>query len=147
MATEFDRVLFEQHLEAALALPAAKRWSLERNVSVPLGIFCTMHPRTAPSERYKVRLGWTDYSRPPSVKFVNLENNSESDARAWPNIEGSRPTSFFLCAPWTKEGNDHHAEWAASEAGRYTTPEEPLVCTLVLLQHLLDNTYQGRGSP
>lgn len=144
MATEFDRVLFDQHREVALALPAAKRWSLERDTSVPLGAFCTMHPRTATSERYKVRLRWTDYTMPPSVKFVD-ENNSESDARAWPNIDGSRPTAFFLCAPWTKEGNDYHAEWKGSEAMRYKTPEEPLVFALMQLQHLLDNTYQGRG--
>ena len=45
MATEFDQVLFEQHHEVALALPAAKRWDLERDKSVPLGVFCTMHPR------------------------------------------------------------------------------------------------------
>lgn len=146
MATEFDRVLLQQHLEAALALPAAKRWSLERDADVPLGVFCTMHPRTAPSESYKVRLHWTNYSRPPSVKFINLENNSETDARAWPNIEGSRPSSFFICAPWTKEGHDHHTEWSSSMAGRYNTPEEPLLFVLLQLQHLLDNTYQGKGA-
>jgi hypothetical protein len=146
MATEFDRVLLAQHFEAALALPAAKRWSLERDARVPLGVFCTMHPRTAPGDRYKVQLRWTDYLKPPSVKFVNLETNSESDASAWPNVEGSRPTSFFVCAPWTKEGHEHHPEWAASVAGRYSAPEEPLVFMLLQLQHLMDNTFQGRGA-
>lgn len=146
MATEFDRVLLAQHFEEALALPAAKRWNLERDTSVPLGVFCTMHPRGAANDRFKVQLCWTDYSKPPSVKFLNLETNAATDARAWPNIEGSRPTSFFICAPWTKEGHDHHPEWAASVGGRYTTPEEPLVFVLVQLQHLMDNTYQGRGA-
>lgn len=147
MATEFDQVLFEQHHEVALALPAAKRWDLERDKNVPLGVFCTMHPRNAPTEHYRVQLRWTDYSKPASVKFINLENDSGTDPRAWPNIDGTRPTSFFLCAPWTKEGHEHHSEWAASEAGRYNTPEEPLVFALVQLQHLFDNTYQGRGTP
>lgn len=146
MATEFDRVLFEQHLEEVLALPAAKRWSLERDMNVSLGAFCTMHPRTAPTERYKVQLRWTEYSKPPSVKFLNVDNGSEIDPSAWPNIAGSSPTAFFICTPWTKEGHDHHPEWAGSVLGRYNIPEEPLRFALVTLQHLLDNTYQGRGA-
>lgn len=145
MATEYDLVLFEQHLQAALELPAAKRWSLERDKSVPLGVFCLMHPRTAPSDLYKVRLHWTDYSMPFSLKFVSIETGAENDQHAWPNIEGSRPSHFFLCAPFTKEGNDHHPEWARSSITGYRTPDEPLVFALVLVQHLLDNTYQSRG--
>lgn len=145
MATEYDLMLFEQHFQATLALPAARRWSLERDESVPLGILCTMHPRTAPAELYKVRLRWTDYTMPFSLKFVNTENGSESDQRAWPNIDGSRPSHFFVCAPYTKEGNDYHPEWALSLANCYKTPDEPLAFALIQIQHLLDNTYQGRA--
>lgn len=146
MATEYDLVLFAQHLQEALALPrSSERWILERDGAVPLGVFCTMHSRTAPNDKYKVRLRWTDYSLPFSVKFINMDNGSETDQHAWPHIDGSRPGNYFLCSPFTKEGNDHHPEWAASAAKRYLLPDEPLVFALLQLQHLLDNTYKGRG--
>lgn len=145
MATEYELVLFEQHFQAALALPAAERWILEMDKSSPLSVFCTMQPRTTPNEQYKARICWADYSLPFSLKFVNKETGSETDQHAWPNIEGSRPSNFFLCAPFTQEGNGHHPEWARSNATRYKTPDEPLVFALLQLQHLLDNTYQGRG--
>jgi hypothetical protein len=145
MATEFDLALLEQHYQAALELPDAKRWTLERDTGVPLGVFCTMHPRTAPHEFYKVRLRWNDYSKPPSLKFINMTSSSDSDPCAWPNMDGTRPTSFFLCAPFTQEGHEYHKEWNQSASTRYKTPDEPLVFLLLQLQHLLDNTYAGRG--
>jgi len=145
MASEFDRLLFEQHLEEVLALPAAKRWSLERDTAVPLGVVCMMYPRTASTEIYKARLRWTDYAKPPSVKFVNVENGTEVDPLAWPNLDVSRPAHFFICAPWTKEGHDHHAEWTSSVTGRYETPEQPLKFALQMLQHHMDNAYNRRG--
>lgn len=145
MASEFDLVLFEQHLQEVLALPAAKRWSLERDTTVPLGVFSTMQPRTAPTESYKARLRWSDYSKPPSVKFINMENGSEVDPLAWPNIDVSRPAHFFICAPWTKEGHEYHAEWAGSVAGRYNPPPQPLKFALQMLQHHMDNAYIHRG--
>lgn len=144
MATQFDLKEFEVHLQVALALPAAKRWSLERDTSVPLGVFCVLQPRTAPQESFKARLRWDDYSKPHSLKFVNMENGSDTDPRAWPNFEGSRPDSFLVCAPYTSEGHALHPEWAASPAHRYLTPDEPLVAALLTLQHVLDNTYAGR---
>lgn len=147
MATEFDKMLFDQHLEEMLALPGASRWDLERDTQVPLEVFCTMFPRTALHERYKVRLRWTDYSTPPSVKYVDPQTGADNDARAWPNFDGSRPGSFFLCAPFTKEGHDHHPEWRGASATRYEAPEDPLVSCLLQLQHLLDNSYVGRGHP
>lgn len=145
MASEFDLMLFDQHFQEVLALPAAKRWNLERDMSVPLGVFCTMQPRTAPTETYKARVLWTDYSRPPSIKFINDQNGSETDPHAWPNMDVSRPAHFFICAPWTKEGHDHHAEWAGSTAGRYETPEQPIKFALQMLQHHMDNAYVRRG--
>lgn len=145
MATEYDLILFEQNFQAALALPEAQQWNIERDEFSPLSVFCTMRPRTAPAEQYKARLRWTDYSMPFSLKFINIENGSEIDQHAWPNFEGSRPSHFFVCAPFTKEGNDHHVEWGLSPATRYKTPDEPLVFALIQLKHLLDNTYQGRA--
>lgn len=144
MATEYDLMLFDQHYELVLALPAAGRWILERHESMPLEVICTMSPRIAPEEQFKLRLRWDDYSMPVSVKFLNKDTGSESDQHAWPNIDGSRPPSLFLCAPFTKEGNGYHPEWAQS-AVRYKTPDEPLLFALIQMQHLLDNTYIGRG--
>lgn len=145
MATEFDQMLFAQHLKAALALPDAKRWGLEGDLN-SLEARCELHPRSSPNERFLARLRWSDYSKPASVKFIDPATGSDSIPRAWPNIDGSRPQNFFICAPWTKEGNDHHPEWATSEAAAYQTPEEPLVFALLQLKHLMDNTYQGRGT-
>jgi hypothetical protein len=145
MAAEFDRMLFSQHLGAALELPLSKRWGLEGDATA-LEARCDMHPRAFPAERFQVRLRWSDYSKPPSTKFIDPDTGSESNPRSWPNIDGSRPQNCFICAPWTKEGNDHHPEWAASAAAGYKTPEEPLVFSLLQLQHLLDNTYKGRGA-
>lgn len=147
MATEFDQLLFDQHFEAALGLPAAKRWTLERDPTVPLGVFLTVQPRSAAHETYIARLRWSDYSKPVSLKFVDPASKADCLVRAWPKFDGARPESFFVCAPWTKEGHDHHSEWAGSSTGRYVAPEEPLVFALLQVQHLLDNTYQGRAAP
>jgi hypothetical protein len=145
MAAEYDVAMFQRDFADALELPAASRWRLEKDESVRLGVFCTMHPRSAPAETYRVRLRWTDYSAPFSVKFVNQESGSEYDQHAWPNMDGANPGSFFLCVPYSKEGNDHHKEWATSPAIQYRTPEQPLIFALLQLQHLLDNKYRGRG--
>lgn len=145
MATEFDLMLFEQHLAEALELPVAARWSLELDTSVPLGLFATLHPRTAPQEFYKARIRWKDYSTPFSLKFINMEIGSDTDARAWPNFEGSRPQAFLACTTFTEEGQGLHPEWEQSAFNRYHPPEQPLIFALLTLQHLLDNTYQGRG--
>jgi hypothetical protein len=145
MAAEYDLAMFQRDFAEALELPAASRWILERDESVPLGAFCTMHPRRAPQEIYKVRLRWTDYGTPFSIKYLSLENGSECDPHAWPNMDGTRPSSFFLCAPFSKEGNDHHPEWDRSACVRYKTPDQPLIFALLQLQFLLDNKYVGRG--
>jgi hypothetical protein len=144
MATEYDKVLFDQHYDVVLALPSASRWILKKESCTPLEVYCTMYPRSAPQEHFKMRLRWTDYSMPFSLRFVNLETGADNDQHAWPQIDGSRPANFFFCAPFTKEGNDHHPEWANSSA-RYRTPDEPLVFALIQIQHLLDNTFVGRG--
>lgn len=145
MAAEYDKAMLERDFAEALELPAASRWRLERDESVSLGVTCTMHPRTAPHEIYKVRLRWIDYTAPFSVQFLNLETGSDRDPHAWPNVDGASPSSFLLCVPYCKEGNDYHKEWATSPAIRYRTPEQPLVFALLQLQHLLDNKYRGRG--
>jgi len=76
---------------------------------------------------------------------VNAVSGAGNEQHAWPNIEGSRPSNLFLCAPFTTEGNSYHPEWARSAATRYKTPDEPLVFALLQIQHLLDNTHLGRG--
>ena len=64
MATEFELALFEEELQSAQNLPEAIRWQLERDKSVPLGLFASMHPISKPTEIYKARIRWTDYFNP-----------------------------------------------------------------------------------
>ncbi|MEH0166720.1 hypothetical protein [Roseateles microcysteis] len=143
MASELDLMLFNQHLEELQALPQADRWTIKRGDTAALDVSVDLSSRKAPQELYRVRLRWTDYSKPPSVKFVGMTTGSEAEPRAWPNFDGSRPTSFFVCLPITKEGHDHHGEWATG-ANAYRTVDDPLEYVLLNLQSLLDNTYTGR---
>jgi hypothetical protein len=145
MATEFDMVLFEQHLAELRALPNATRWRLERGSPTLLEVHVDMHPRTAPSERFRARLRWQDYSKPFSLKFIDPETGRDDDPRAWPIFQGSRPASLDACVPYTEEGVRLHPEWQASPTNAYKAPESPLQFAVLTLQNLLDNTYGGRG--
>lgn len=144
MASELDLMLFKQHYEELLAMPQADRWSIKRGDEAALDVTVDLSSRKAPQEHYRARLRWHDYMKPPSVKFVDMATGSESEPRAWPNFEGSRPAHFFICLPFTQEGHGHHSEWATGP-NAYARPEDPLQYALINLQHLLDNTYVGRG--
>lgn len=144
MASELDLMLFEQHLEELRALPQADRWTLERGDTATLEVYVDLHPHTAPQELYRARLRWRDYAKPFSLKFIDPDTGLDNNPRSWPIFDGSRPTSFFVCLPFTEEGNGYHPEWAASAANAYRTPEDPLQNAVITLQHLLDNTYGGR---
>lgn len=147
MASELDLMLFEQHLDELRALPQADRWTIKCGDDTALEVYVDLHPRTAPQEHYRARLRWRDYARPFSLKFIDMETGGDTNPRSWPNFEGSRPGSFFVCLPFTEEGNGYHPDWAGSKATAYITPENPLQYAVLTLQHLLDNTYAGRGQP
>jgi len=145
MATDFELVLFEQQLKEALALPGACRWSLERDTSVPLGVFAVMHPRSKTEELFKVRLRWSDLLKAPSMKFIDMTTGSDSNPSAWPRCFGFRPGSFDACLPWTDEGQRLHPEWAQSAANAFPKVDAPVQFALLNVQSALDNSYQGRG--
>ena len=143
MATDFELALFAQQLEEVLALPDAGRWNLERDTSVPLGVFAVMHPLSNPMEFFKARLRWDDFFKPVSLKFIDIPTSTDNSPGAWPRCFGFRPGSLDACLPWTKEGHQLHPEWAQSAA--YPTVDAPLQFALLHVQSLLDNSYQGRG--
>ncbi len=145
MATGLDLALFEEELEAVQSLDVATRWQLERDDSVPLGLFAVMHPANEPEQLYKARLRWDDYFGPPSLKYINMQTGSESDPAAWPRCAGFRPGSLDSCIQLTAEGHKLHPEWCQSAATRFPEIELPMQYALIQLQVALDNSYQGRG--
>lgn len=145
MATDFELALFEQQIEEVLALPEARRWSLERDTSVPLGVFAVMHSRSQPEELFKTRLRWSDLLKAPSLKFIDITTGMDGNPAAWPRCFGFRPGSFDACLPWTEEGQRLHPEWAQSAANAFPKVDAPVQFALLHVQASLDNSYQGRG--
>ena len=145
MATDFELAVFERQLQEALELPEAKRWILERDDTVPLGLLATMHPRSNPGELYRVRLHWSDLYKPPSLKFVSISTGNDADPKAWPRCFGFRPGSLDACLPWTEEGQRLHPEWQHSAANAFPKTDAPIQLALINVQSSLDQTYQGRG--
>ena len=145
MATDFELALFEQQFEEVLALPEASRWSLERDTSVPLGVFAVMHPHSSSEELFKARLRWGDLLKAPSLKFVDMTSGEQGNPAAWPRCFGFRPGSLDACLPWTEEGQRLHPEWAQSAANAFPRVEAPVQFALLHVQFSLDNSYQGRG--
>jgi hypothetical protein len=127
-------------------LPEAPRWKLERDGSVPLGIFAIMHSIRKPGDLYKARIRWTDYFAAFSLKFINMHTGADNDPTAWPKCFGFRAASLDACLPWTEEGQRLHPEWATSATQRFPRVEVPMQHALLRLQHSLDATYEGRGS-
>lgn len=145
MATDFELAVFERQLQEALELPEAKRWKLERDDSVPLGLFVTMYPRSNPDEFFKARLRWSDLYGPPSLKFIDISTGGDANPKAWPKCYGFRPDSLDACVPWTEEGHKLHPEWQRSSANAFPKTDAPIQFALLNLQSSLDQTYQGRG--
>lgn len=147
MATDFELAVFERQMREVLDLPEATRWILERDDSVPLGIFVTMHPRSNAEELFKARLRWVDLFKAPSLKFVDPTTSVDTDPRAWPRCFGFRPSGLDACLPWTEEGQRLHPEWQGSAATAFPKVDAPLQFALLNVQASLDNSYEGRGTP
>ena len=145
MATDFELALFSEELLGVRSLPEASRWTLEQDVTVPLGLFAVMHPKSKPTELYKAHLRWADLFAPPSLKFVDLNSGAENVASAWPQCFGFRPSSFDACLPWSAEGHRLHPEWANSSKNSFPKVDAPVQFALLNLQISLDKTYSGRG--
>lgn len=145
MATELERALFERELLEVQCLPEARRWVIERDKDVPLGILSIMHSCKAPTELYKARIRWGDYFGPFSLKFLNLQTGSETDPTAWPVCPGFRPTSLDACLPITLEGHKLHPEWMSSPVNSFPTVDAPMHFALLQVQYILDTGYSNRG--
>lgn len=145
MATELELALFAEELRDVRTLPEASRWQLERDVSVPLGLFAVMHPAREPTELFKARIQWIDYFGPFSLKFMNMETGADSDPRAWPRCYGFRPSALDSCLPWTAEGHRLHPEWKGSLQHSFPAVERPMQNALLRIQLSLDASYEGRG--
>lgn len=145
MATELELALFEEELVVVRGLPEASRWQLERDTTIPLGLYAVMHPIGKPSELFKARFRWSDYFGPFSLKFVNMETGLENDPQAWPRCFGFRPGSLDACVPWTAEGHTLHPEWNNSATKAFPQVEVPMQHALLRVQFVLDSSYEGRG--
>jgi hypothetical protein len=145
MANELELARFKQEWRDIRALPEASRWQLERDKSVPLGLFAVMHPASKPTELFQARIRWTNYFGPPSLKFINITSGADTDPAAWPRCYGFRPGALDTCLPWTAEGHALHREWQGSATHSFPEVELPMQYVLLRIQHSLDGSYEGRG--
>lgn len=145
MATDHELDLFQEELRDVRKLPEAKRWQLERDKSVPLGLFAVMHPAKKAADLFKARIRWTDYFGPFSLKFVSMTTGADNDPMAWPRCYGFRPSACDTCLPWTAEGHRLHPEWKSSPLYSFPVVERPLQHALLRIQLSLDGSYEGRG--
>ena len=146
MATDFEQAVFEQQLQDVLRLPEARRWCIERDDSVPLGVFATMHSLRQPQELFKARLRWSDLFAAASLRFIDMTTGADNNPTAWPRCFGFRPGSLDACLPWTHEGQRLHPEWQRSAATAFPKTDVPVQFALLNIQSALDNSYEGRGS-
>lgn len=106
----------------------------------------TLRPRSAPDERYFVRVGWDAYPHsPPSIKFADRVGGSLTVKTAWPMITGYRPDSFDICRPLCREGYELHAEWKEGTTA-WVTDGNPFLWVAQTMQFHMDNEYQGRAA-
>lgn len=144
MATEFERMLFEEELASLRELPEARRWTIERDKDVPLGITALIYSIKDPAELYLARLRWPNYFKPASLKFLSRKTGSDTDPTAWPIVRGFRPTSFDACVSYTLEGHGLHPEWSNSPSTAYPKVDRPMQYTLLRLQSEIDMYYERR---
>lgn len=130
-------------------IEASAGWVVRRDPDDPERLILTV--RATDEERYHLLCLCDGYAkRPPSVAFVNGEG-SKDDATAWPTgdseflSEVKPPPSCFLCMPLTREGLQHHPDWAAK--GIAWDPERhTLLDVFNRVQRLLVGpNYRGRG--
>lgn len=105
----------------------------------------TLHPRSSPNESYYVRLAWQSYPHAaPSVKFADGVRGGLHSTRAWPVIAGYRPGSYDICKPFTAEAFALHPEWRTGPDA-WRSEGNPFLWVVGMLQHDVDNHYQGRS--
>lgn len=106
----------------------------------------TLRPRSAPSERFVVRVAWERYPpAPPSVKFATEIQGRLDVTAAWPLVDGYRPGNFDICRPFTAEGYVAHPEWRTNAERWPAEGGNPFLWVAQTLQYDLDNRYHGRS--
>jgi len=117
---------------------------LMRDEANPALYWLSMRPRSAPSERYHVRVLWTSYpDAAPSILFSDGVGGALGVMHAWPVIPGYRPPND-ICKPFTAEGFSLHAEWQ-SGPDAWPTDGNPFVWVAEVLQNDLNTHYTGRA--
>lgn len=145
MATSLELELFEEQFGQVAKLSVALRWKVERDTTVPLGLFVTMHPATHPDHRYLARIRWnSDLYGPFSLQFIDPETGADNQPTAWPLCAGFSPTALAACIPITEEGHRLHPEWRGQAATKFPETDTPVTFALEHLQSIMDTTYQGR---
>jgi hypothetical protein len=144
MADEFSKLAFEEDLGEALATGDAKRWIVEQVGDLEL--YVTASPLQAPDEKFQARFYWTEYpSTPPSYKYRDPETGRLDVVKAWPAVQGYRPTSYDACVNWTAEGFALHPEWANDANYRWNPSGNAVLRVLRYMQRDLDERYQRRA--
>ncbi len=116
---------------------------LARDEADPSIYWLDIRPRTAPDERYYVRVSWRAYPHgAPSVLFAEGVGGALGVARAWPQIPGYRAPND-ICKPFTAEGFGLHAEWGTGPDA-WPTEGNPFLWVVETLQFDLNNAYSGR---
>src|SRR6266571_5506149 len=134
---------FEDDLVETETTEDAARWKIEHGESQE--VFVTMHSIVDPDNLYQVRLAWTRYADDaPSLKFRNTDTGSLTDATAWPNVRGFRPTAFDTCVNYSAEGFVLHPEWQKDPKLRWRPEGNMVLKVLRILQAELDEYYSGR---
>lgn len=97
-------------------LETIKGWQVQRDTVATDVVRLTLSARDG--ERYIVRFVCDGYPQsPPRVAFVSA-TGSTTDRSAWPAGNNAfyevvkLPTESFLCTDLTREGLQHHPEWA-----------------------------------
>lgn len=138
-----DLQCFAADLEEVALTDEARRWEIKHEGKLNIQVF--VQPRRDSNERFLARLEWDRYPKnPPSLKFLDPENGTATNPRAWPQCAGFRPASLDACVNWTREGHALHPEWSNTPATRWDSTGNALFRALNCLQDTLDLQYQGR---
>jgi hypothetical protein len=137
-----DALLLEQDFNETCTENEAVRWQVTRPGWME--VWATLSPRSAPSEKYHVRLLWQRYrDEPPSLKFRDALGRLDNP-RAWPLLPGFRPTSLDACVNFCAEGFALHPEWKNDARTRWDSRGNSLLRVLTILQTEFDERYSGR---
>lgn len=144
MSASLSAICLDRDFAEIVSQPEYSGWDLKQGPCSSLEVFATMSSRRAPQEHFFVRLLWSEYPGPPSLKFRDPATDRLDNPRAWPRCPGFRPTSLDACVSWTAEGHALHPEWRNAPATRFDCSGNALFRVLCILQDTLDFSFEGR---